>query len=282
MRRSHRGAWIDKPVTIACGQCIGCRLEQSRQWAVRMMHEAQSHDANSFITLTYDKKHLPNDGSLVLADWQKFAKRLRKRMGPFRFFHCGEYGDRNFRPHYHAAIFGIDFSRDRVPYMQNKQGQQLFESQTLLEVWGKGLCPIGELTFDSAGYIARYITTKKTGQEGDYLYGEKIDRNTGEVTKKYKPPYTTMSRRPGLGTAWLSQYRADVYPRDEMVINGVVTRPPRFYDRILERTDPDEHRRIKLTRQKQGEKHKDNNTYDRLKVRETVLKAKTKQITREL
>jgi hypothetical protein len=49
---------------IPCGQCIGCRLEYSRQWAMRCHHEASLHIFNSFITLTYDPEHLPQDGSL--------------------------------------------------------------------------------------------------------------------------------------------------------------------------------------------------------------------------
>lgn len=64
-------------IQVACGQCGGCRLERARQWAIRCMHEAKFHQVNSFITLTYDDEHLPEDGSLKLRDWQQFADKLR-------------------------------------------------------------------------------------------------------------------------------------------------------------------------------------------------------------
>ena len=73
--------WIDRSVTVPCGQCIGCLLERSRQWAMRCSHEASLYDENCFITLTYDDEHLPPDGCLNKEHFQKFMKRLRKRFG---------------------------------------------------------------------------------------------------------------------------------------------------------------------------------------------------------
>jgi hypothetical protein len=102
--------YLDKELKLPCGRCIGCRLERSRQWAVRCVHEASLHEKNCFITLTYSPENLPKDGSLDVSHFQKFMKRFRKRFGPgIRFFHCGEYGESLSRPHYHACIFGFDF-----------------------------------------------------------------------------------------------------------------------------------------------------------------------------
>jgi len=70
----------DQALQISCGQCIGCRLERSRRWAVRCMHEAQMHRYSCFLTLTYSDEFLPSDGTLVLKDFQDFMKRLRKRV----------------------------------------------------------------------------------------------------------------------------------------------------------------------------------------------------------
>ena len=46
---------------LSCGQCIGCRLESSRQWAIRCVLESKLYDSelNWFMTLTYDDAHLP-------------------------------------------------------------------------------------------------------------------------------------------------------------------------------------------------------------------------------
>lgn len=68
-----------RPIKLPCGQCLGCRLDYSREWAVRCTHEALLHQENSFITLTYDDEHLPWDRGLRKKHWQDFAKRLRKK-----------------------------------------------------------------------------------------------------------------------------------------------------------------------------------------------------------
>ena len=111
-----REAFTDKKIDVPCGRCVGCRLERSRQWAIRCVHEASLYDNNCFITLTYDSDHVPSDGSLRVEDFQNFMKRLRKSVAPrrVRFFHCGEYGERGDRPHYHAILFNLDFD-DREP-----------------------------------------------------------------------------------------------------------------------------------------------------------------------
>lgn len=67
-----------RPIEIPCGQCIGCRLERSRQWAMRCVHEASLHDDNCFVTLTYNDQHIPSDAGLRHRDYQLFMKRLRK------------------------------------------------------------------------------------------------------------------------------------------------------------------------------------------------------------
>ena len=126
-----RDAFFDHQVKVRCGQCIGCRLEKARQWALRCSHEASLHENNCFVTLTYSDKNLPKYNSLELRDFQKFMKRLRKHFdGGIRFFHCGEYGDKNGRPHYHAILFGIDFD-DREIYKVSDAGYRWYTSKTL-------------------------------------------------------------------------------------------------------------------------------------------------------
>ena len=104
--RNKRG--VEGTLELPCGQCIGCRLERSRQWAMRCLHEASLYDSNSFITLTYDDSNLPYGGSLNYEDFQKFMKRLRKRINSkVRFYMGGEYGSEGtMRPHFHACLFG--------------------------------------------------------------------------------------------------------------------------------------------------------------------------------
>lgn len=244
---SWRGVELDLP----CGQCVGCRLERSRQWAVRCMHEASLYERNCFLTLTYDDEHLPRGslscsrcvkphvigGSVCVAEFQDFMKRLRKQFGAgIRFYHCGEYGELNGRPHYHAIIFNHDFS-DKL-YFSGKAELSVYTSKALSSLWTAGFAVTGQVTFESAAYVSRYVMKKVTGERADAHYGGR------------KPEYVTMSRRPGIGKGWYDKYKSDVYPRNGVVVRGRVTRPPRFYDNLLGREDPSSLALMKIDREK--------------------------------
>lgn len=263
-----RDAFVDLPLDIPCGQCIGCRLERSRQWAIRCAHEASLHEHNCFITLTYNNENLPKDGSLHVDHFQLFMKRLRKKYGKgVRYFHCGEYGEKFGRPHYHACIFNLDF-HDKI-HWKTHNGQKYYTSKTLDALWEhKGYCVIGDVTFQSAAYVARYITKKITGKYAEAHYQGR------------KPEYTTMSRRPGIAKHWLAKYASDVYPGDFVVMNDQKMKPPKYYDTQYELDHRDEFLQIKHKRLALGFKNKHNSTHDRLSVRETIQKEKFKRLKR--
>ena len=146
---AKRHGWSDLKVQISCGQCGGCRLEYSRQWAMRILHESSLYQDNVFLTLTYRDEDLPPHDSLDLRDWQLFMKRLKKRHGgrKIRFFHCGEYGETTHRPHYHAILFNFDFE-DKKFLKQTETGNYLYTSDKLDGIWQKGDCYIGSVTFE--------------------------------------------------------------------------------------------------------------------------------------
>jgi hypothetical protein len=245
-------------INLPCGQCVLCRLERSRQWALRIMHESDLYNFNSFITLTYDEENLPLDGSLRKSHFQKFMKRLRERVSrnpekyltdptkPLRFYMCGEYGDINGRPHYHAIIFNLDFN-DKELIHDNGQDNQLFSSDSLSTIWTHGLCSVGNVTFESAAYVARYIMKKVTGDLADDHYS-RVDPYTGEYFK-ILPEYTDMSRRPGIGKDWYDQFKGDL-KKDFITHKGVKMKPPKYYDRLYEEEDPEQ---FLLTKQKRKE-----------------------------
>lgn len=260
----------DDPLEIACGQCIGCRLERSRQWAIRCLHEAQTWDSNCFITLTFspaalNERQVPD--SLDIRDFQKFMKRLRKKFGAgIRYFHCGEYGEHYARPHYHACLFNFDFP-DKEPW-KVVNGNTLYISPTLAELWPYGFSTIGDVTFESAAYVARYIMKKVTGEPAAEHYGDR------------KPEYTSMSRRPGIGSTWFDQFKSDVYPSDFIVLNGRKMRTPKYYDKLLDQLDPVELDYIKEHRLAEGARWSENNTPERLAVREQVQKLRLERLQR--
>ena len=262
-------------IKVPCGQCIGCRLERSRQWAIRCVHEASLHEANSFITLTYSPEFLPSDMSLHLSHFQLFMKRLRKCFGNgIRFFMCGEYGEKFRRPHYHAIIFGLDFP-DKVQ-VNVSNGLPIYSSEILSNLWGKGFASIGTVTFDSAAYVARYITKKVTGE---MAFDHYLDKDTGIMLK---PEYTTMSRRPGIASDWFKKFRSDVFPLDEVVLKGRKMRPPKFYDSQFEVEFPDDFAVIKKKRSIRARSFSSDNTPERLDVRERVQLIKLKSLVRNI
>lgn len=256
-----------QPTPLPCGQCVGCRLERSRQWAVRLMKEARLHDRNSFLTLTYDDKNLPQlkDGrpTLVLEDVQLFLKRLRKRFSPapLRFFQCGEYGETTFRPHHHMILFGEDFCKDRERIEDTRTGFAQWISPTLTELWGKGRCTISDVSFESAAYVARYVVKKVTGKGSEYHY---LGR---------KPEFVTMSRRPGIGSAYFQEFVDEIYSHDEIIPapGRPPSLPPKYFDRLLEKGDPALFAEIKKKRSEGLDFYTDPNSTDtRLKTRERI------------
>lgn len=256
--------FIDLPVMLSCGRCLGCRLERGRQWAVRCVHEAQMHEVNSFVTLTYNDEHLPPLNSLHKKDFQDFIKRLRRALGKHRisYFHCGEYGERDQRPHYHALLFGVAF-KDLQPVKRSGENT-LYKSEFLEKTWGLGYCTVGNVTFESAAYTAGYILKK--AQNPDLDYGDRV------------PEYATMSTRPAIGKTWLQRFGSEVYgaDTDEVIAQGRPQKPPRYYDKELRRTNEvlaDDVLARRLTRAR-ARRQRMNRTPERLAVRGEVLAAR--------
>lgn len=267
--------WIEK-VKLPCGQCIGCRLIKSIEWATRCEHEIQDHEDNCFITLTYDDEHLPRDHSLDKSHFQKFIKRLRHHIRPIkiRYYMCGEYGDESWRPHYHALIFGYDFpDKQRIEIKDCTNATYL--SDTLSKIWKYGNHHIGEANFTTAAYIARYCTKKVTGDRAEDHYHRTIldfDESTGEI-KQFEevdllPEYSTCSTKPGIGYKWYQQYKSDCYPSNYLIRDGHKLPIPKYYDKLLERQSQAEYDQVKRDRKKQALKRKADSTPDRLRSRE--------------
>jgi len=165
---------------FGCQQCGPCRQNRNRVWAHRMVLESFKHPKSSFVTLTYNDEHYPPGGSLVPRDLRLFIMRLRSRVRPtrVRFYACGEYGaGAQERPHYHIAFFGL-----------GREDQAIIEKawhspESKLPI---GFVHVGDLNFDSAQYIAKYI------QKG---YNKPDDARLKGRHKEF----ARMSNRPGLG-----------------------------------------------------------------------------------
>jgi len=272
---------IVRTLNLPCGQCVGCRLERSRQWAIRCMHEASLYEHNCFITLTYDDDHLPPDRSLNYGDFQLFMKRFRKKFfsSKIRFYMCGEYGELLGRPHFHACIFNFDFM-DKTFWNKTSSNSRIFRSASLEELWPFGYSSIGDVNFQSAAYVARYIMKKVTGQLTDNHY-ESTNFETGEIVNR-RPEFNKMSLKPGIGYKWYQDFKSDVYPHDYVIVNGKKVRPPRFYDNKFKEESPLEFDELSLHRMNDAKKRFEDNSPERLAVKEKVAMAKLSKLPRTL
>lgn len=174
---------------LPCGGCLGCRQAKAKEWALRCSLELQQWAHAAFTTLTYDNEHLP--ATLTKRHLQLFLKRLRKKI-PRRgdnksdatrtlsFFACGEYGESNGRPHYHAILYGLSAQ----------------DAETIQTCWKHGHAHTVDVTPPALNYVAGY-TAKKLG-DNRRAQEEQVDPDTGEVYN-YVPPFLQMSRRPGIG-----------------------------------------------------------------------------------
>ncbi len=249
------------------------------------MHELPfCDDKASFITLTYDDEHLPENGNLPRCgvdketgevdkpvDWQNFAKKLRYHNGPFRYLMCGEYGEEKDRCHYHAIIFGHDFTEDRKFYKTSESGEKLYTSEKLKKSWDHGFHTIGSVSFDSACYVAGYIQKKIRGKTAKAHYSRK-NKNGEAYTQN--PEFGLMSRNKGLGHKWIERYYADVYPFDEVIINGKQQTPPSFYDRWYEKHFPSEWEEVKAKRKQKAVTNIEDNSPERLRVKKICFTSK--------
>ncbi|QXP08611.1 MAG: replication initiator protein [Arizlama microvirus] len=301
----------EKEMLIPCNKCLGCRSARAQQWAIRCYHESSLYRDNCFITMTYDEKHLPIDGSLSKRDFQLFMKNLRKNYPgkKIRYFMSGEYGDRGDRPHYHAALFNHTFD-DKIEY-KSKDGVKLYISDTLNKIWGKGYCVIGEMTFASANYIAKYII-KKVSKDFTFINAlvkmlkeRKVTYDELEILVKFQfdraPVFSLMSRggrdnenqMRGIGYRWYEKYKEDIHRHDHLVINGRKSTSTKYYDNLLqeenqllfekikkERMDKADYIYSYISRLAGAPSTRVDNTEDRLRVKEDVAKDNYKKMKR--
>lgn len=258
------------PMPVPCGRCDGCLLERSRQWAVRCMHERLMHDDAYFLTLTY------RDDDLVWGDkyptlfkphLQNFFKRLRNHC-KVRHFSCGEYGSDNKRPHYHSIVFGLPLS-DLTLYRVSDTGSKIYLSPFLTRLWSHGDVFIGDVTFQSCAYVARYTLKKSFGPAAD------VYKELGIF-----PEFSTCSLKPGIGASWLDKYFTDVFPRDEFYFEAIKMKPPRYYLKLLQKSNSSLYDSIMAARKALAMANFDESSTDRLKVKGIIKHSQISRLRR--
>jgi len=219
----------DWDYTLPCCKCAECLAQKSIEWSYRIMLESKDYKRSCFITLTY----ADNPVSLIKSDYQKFLKRLRKKIGPFRYFLCGEYGSKGKRPHYHAIIFGW-FPEDAKQVLDT----DYFSSELLAETWGKGFVSVGDLSIYDAKYCAKYM--------------QKLQDVGPEVVQ----PFVAMSLKPGLGLNYFKSHLEVLLKSDKIYFEGKYIKLPKYFISKCLQDDPDyleDFLQLKEFRQKRAE-----------------------------
>lgn len=232
------------------------------------------HSENCFITLTYNEEnHVP---SLDYTHFQKFIRKLRKTTGKkIRFYMAGEYGDTYGRPHFHACLFGYR-PKDLKLLSKSPSGSLLYTSELLSMAWttptgiSRGYVSVGDVTFESAAYIARYILKKQTGRNAEQHY-QAVDSRTGELTS-INQEFNRMSLKPGIGATFLEKYHPDIYPKGQVIHNGQKMKPPKYYDKYFKKINPDQYE--DLQHERLTSFNYSDNTTPRLLDKEKVTKSK--------
>lgn len=259
------GKLYSERLLLPCGQCVGCRLEYSRQWATRCVLEAMQYENNYFVTLTYDDEHISelkrcyddvlvdeSTGEVVSVNAErrytlcpdhltKFIKDLRRyfeyhfEFKGIRFFACGEYGDEKERPHFHVILFNCPLPDVYYWKSPKFKGSKPYRRSHILEkIWPRGFVCVGDVSFKSCAYVARYMMKKQKGFNAKHFYDDR-----GLV-----PPFTRCSRKPGIAKSYFDENSGKIYEVDRLYIAGadgsaVRVRPPAYYDRLLDNIEPE-------------------------------------------
>lgn len=234
-------AWTDRPISLPCGKCIGCRIKRANEWGTRCMNELRDYRGRaSFITLTYTPENLPPGGTLRLTDLQKFLKRVRKAGHQIRYFAAGEYGERTQRPHYHLVVFGY-MPHDRV-HIPGNRTIPLYRSRELTELWGLGDAKLSPVTRENATYVAKYTLSKydETGNKRDFAGRQ--------------APFLTMSTHPGIGSNYAREHARALVRLDGIRLRGgQLAALPRYYEKVIARHDPESISGLKTRRKEKAD-----------------------------
>lgn len=224
---------------LPCGNCENCLLKRAKEWGERNYLESLSWQNKWFITLTYNDDNLKwklGKPQLVRKDVTLFLKKIRNKGQKIKFFGSGELGTKTRRPHYHYIIYGLEIN-DLEVYKKNKSSYY-YTSKWLNEIWGLGNALIADFSTETASYIARYTIKKKNIMEGEFL-----------------------NQSNGIGKKYYQENKNDIYKYDKIAIKnnkGVYwAKPPRYYDKLYEKEEPDKYLEIKKMRMKNGKDFND-------------------------
>lgn len=197
--------WEQSHIEVPCGKCPACRRRRASGWMFRLLQEERVSVSSYFVTLTYHTDFVPisDNGWLTLcpSHLQDFWKRLRYYCrNKIRYYACGEYGELNQRPHYHAIVFNCD-------------------EKAFCDSWTFGNVDIGTVTEASLSYVTGYMD-KPDVVDSSNEYDDRVKS------------FSRMSRFLGatyMSDAILAYYKADLSRLYCRLSGGVRVPMPRYY-----------------------------------------------------
>lgn len=154
-------------------------------------------------------------------DLQRWLKRFRKAIEPrkIRYYACGEYGEKDFRPHYHLLLFGskpcscIENKIDPFRQCNCKNDRKIIS-----ETWGEGGVPrLGTVTQESARYVADYIGKALIAKDAMHL----------TTWAPLEAPFIRMSQ--GIARDFVDQNAEQIRRQKVVTVKGVPVGLPRYY-----------------------------------------------------
>lgn len=205
---------------IPCRWCMSCRIDRRNEWADRLLFECQGK-RNTFLTLTYNDRNLPENESLRQQDTRLYIERLRQRLKrgsggykpvkDWKFYLVGEYGGKFKRPHYHIILTGID----SYEY-----------GQLLNDTWGMGETLALPASSARITYTLKYIEKEEFGINAEELYDK-----TGR-----ERPYHTMSK--GIGKKWIMEHIDEIQQDGGYYYKGKIRPLCKYYKDIMAASNP--------------------------------------------
>lgn len=256
--------------TVPCKNCYACKLNQSAEWATRIMCECTQSNHNYFVTLTYDDAHLPilekielgeetfenvgdeiwGEGSVYEPHMKKFIHDLRQHLERHKnhkgmqYYYCAEYGENTHRPHYHIILLNcpLDLSQFYDTF-EDDNHKEHWKSHELEHYWPHGMIDIATVEWSNAAYVARY-TMKKLH---DYTKSDRDYALEGKLKE-----FVHMSRK--IGRSYYETNKDHLYDIDAIVMKTVKgntgnQRLPKAWDRLMEKENPEYMEAIRQSRQ---------------------------------
>lgn len=258
-------------LTIPCGQCLGCRIDYSRQWACRMMLEHEYYPNSCFVTLTYDDDHLIDEP--VSWNWIDRNGRLRAvlqqpnlvehidydtgEVCTYKTLNRGSNSDltlflKRLRKHFESPDpeSRIRFfacceygEKSKRPHIHLILFNCDFPDKKFKERSGKfgyyisdtlaDLWPFGYHLICDVSYETCAYVARYVTKKAKGLDADEYRSHSME------PEYAQMSRRPGIGKHWFDDHGEDAYNTYIINLLGKKYVPPRYFDSLYELLDFD-------------------------------------------